>query len=170
MLDRLSNVYERYLLKVFDVVGDLLLLVLRLYFGYQFFISGRGKLQSIDRVIAFFTSLGIPAPSLNAYFVATLECVGGVLLIVGLGSRLISSALAINMSVAYLTADRESLTGMFQNPDAFLKADPFLFLLTSLIVVAFGPGRISLDFLIRRWRHPPQSSADAVVLDHPNAA
>ncbi len=69
--------------KLFSPFGSLVLLILRLYWGWQFFRTGLGKLQNIERVIAFFTSLGIPAPAVNAYFVGTLEMVGGLLLLKG---------------------------------------------------------------------------------------
>ena len=52
--------------------------------------TGWGKLSDIHKVIGFFTDLGIPAPTLNAYFVASLEFGGGLLLILGLGSRLVA--------------------------------------------------------------------------------
>jgi putative oxidoreductase len=44
----------------------------------------------------FFTSLGVPAPSLNAYMVSSLECFGGLFLIIGLASRPL--ALATSMT------------------------------------------------------------------------
>jgi len=54
------------------------------------------------------------------------------------------------MVVAYLTADRDKVTGIFQNPDAFVTAAPFLFLFAALIVLVFGPGKLSADALIGR--------------------
>jgi NAD(P)-dependent dehydrogenase (short-subunit alcohol dehydrogenase family) len=43
------------------------LLLLRLYFFWQLFLTGKGKLANIGRVSEFFASLGIPLPTLNAY-------------------------------------------------------------------------------------------------------
>jgi putative oxidoreductase len=136
--------------KVLGPFADVVLLVLRLTWGWQFFQTGLGKLRNIERVITFFTSLGIPAPALTAYFVGTLELVGGLLLLVGLFARPIALLLAGNMLVAYLTADREALVGVFSNLEAFQKADPFMFLLASVIVLAFGAGAVSLDRLIQK--------------------
>src|ERR1043165_210393 len=127
-------------LRYFDYLRSPLLLVLRLFIGWQFFETGKGKLEHLDRVTQFFSSLGIPMPHLNAMFVGTLEMVGGLLLLIGLASRLIAVPLTINMIVAYLTADREAVLNMFSNPDGFTQAEPFLFLLVSVIVLAFGPG------------------------------
>jgi putative oxidoreductase len=128
-----------------------LLLALRLYFFWQLFLTGKGKLSNIGKVIDFFTSLGIPAPSLNAYFVSALECFGSLLLIIGLASRPLALLIVISMSVAYLTGDFEAVSSIFSDPDKFVKADPFPFLLTALIVLVFGPGFYSIDSLLKRW-------------------
>ena len=58
--------------------------VLRLYFFWQLFLTGKGKLANIGKVSEFFASLGIPLPTLNTYFIGSLECFGGLLLIIGL--------------------------------------------------------------------------------------
>lgn len=139
----------------FDKLRSPLLLALRLIFGWGLFQTGKGKLENIDRFIDFLTHLNIPMPVASAYFVASLECVGGLLLLVGLASRLIAIPLTINFIVAYLTADREAVVNFFKDQDAFTNAAPFLYLLVSLIVLAFGPGFFSLDEIIRRMRRRP---------------
>lgn len=127
-----------------------LLLILRLYWGWSFVQTGWGKLMNLDRTAAFFTDLGIPAPKLNAIAAGGTECAGGVLLIVGLFSRIASVPLIFCMLVAYYTADRESLTAIVSDTDKFTSATPFLFLLVCLIVLAFGPGKLSLDHALRK--------------------
>ena len=69
-----------------------------------------------------------------------LELVGGILLALGLGGRLIALPLTIDMIVAYITADREALTSIFSDPGKFYNAAPFTFLMASLIVLIFGSG------------------------------
>ena len=76
------------------------------------------------------------------------ECGGGVLLALGLFARPASIPLIFTMLVAYWTADREALMAITSDPDKFLSAAPFLFLLASVIVLAFGPGKLSLDALL----------------------
>lgn len=125
-----------------------LLLAVRLYWGWQFFQTGVGKLGHIDKVVDFFTSLGIPFPSFNAHLVGSLECVGGALLFLGLGSRIVALPLTFNMLVAYITADRVALFSIFSDPGKFYAADPFTFLFASLLILIFGPGKISLDSAI----------------------
>jgi putative oxidoreductase len=126
------------------------LLALRLYFFWQLFLTGEGKLSNIGKVSEFFASLHIPLPTLNAYFIGSLECFGSLLLIIGLGSRLLSLLIVISMTVAYLAADFEAVSSVFSDPDKFVKADPFPFLLTAVIVLVFGPGLFSIDALMKR--------------------
>ena len=65
-----------------------LLLAVRLYWGWQFAKTGWGKLHNLAKITEFFASLNIPFPAFNAHFCAGLEFVGGILLILGLGTRL----------------------------------------------------------------------------------
>ena len=129
-----------------------LLLVLRLYWGWQFFVTGWGKLHHIDRATAFFQSLGIPFPMFNVYINSSIECLCGLLLVIGLIARAAAIPLIINMIVAYVTADWEKVKHLFDDPDKFVTATPFLFLLVSVIILAFGPGFFSLDCLICYFR------------------
>ena len=127
-----------------------LLLAVRLYWGWQFFQTGWGKLQDLPKVVDFFTSLGLPFPNVTAYVAGTSECVGGILLFLGLGSRLISLPLLADMLGAYLTADREALRAIFSEPGKFYAADPYTFLFAALLILVFGPGKISVDAFIAR--------------------
>lgn len=126
----------------------LLLLIVRLYWGWQFFVTGWGKLTHIPKVTGFFQSLGIPFPGLNAWLAGSVECFGGLLLLLGLGSRIITVPLIFTMIIAYLTASPEAVKNIFSDPDKFVTADPFLFLFAAVIVFLFGPGPLSLDGLI----------------------
>ena len=127
-----------------------LLLVMRLYWGWSVFQAGKGKLLDLAKPTAFFHDLGIPFPAFNAILAGSTECFGGLLLVIGLASRLVSIPLAFTMFIAYITADKEAVHAIFSDPDKFTGATPFLFLLTVLIVLAFGPGVFSMDWLIAR--------------------
>jgi putative oxidoreductase len=126
------------------------LLIIRLYWGWQFFGTGKGKLMNLDKTAGFFASLNIPAPKLNAIMAGSTECIGGLLLLLGLGSRIITVPLIFTMVIAYLTAESDAAHAIFSNPDKFVTATPFLFLLTCVIVLIFGPGCFSLDAIIAR--------------------
>jgi putative oxidoreductase len=110
--------------------------------------TGWGKLHNLAKVTEFFTSLGIPLPGLNAPFIVGLEFLGGILIMLGLGSRLVALLLTCDMAVAFATADRGALFSIFSDPDKFYAAAPYTFLVAFLIVLIFGPGRVSLDALL----------------------
>jgi putative oxidoreductase len=147
--DIIRRAYE-LLITGASAVKSPVLLALRLYFFWQLFLTGEGKLSNIGKVSEYFASLHIPLPTLNAFFIGSLECFGSLLLIIGLGSRLLSLLIVISMTVAYLAADFEAVSSIFSDPDKFVKADPFPFLLTAVIVLVFGPGLFSIDALIKR--------------------
>jgi putative oxidoreductase len=139
------------------------LLAIRLYWGWQFWQAGWGKAMNIPHVVEYFTSLGVPAPTLNAYFISWLEVVGGILLALGLFSRLIALPLTIDMIVAYIAGDREALGAIFSDPGKFYAASPYTFLFAALLILFFGPGKLSLDSLIVWYRNQraPKSEASA---------
>lgn len=130
------------------------LLFVRLYWGWQISQNGWGKLHNLPRVTEFFSSLGLPAPGPTATFVATFEFIGGILLAIGLLSRVAALGFVIDMTMAYITADRVALLSIFSDPDKFMAAAPFTLLFASLLVLIFGPGKISADTLIGRWIFP----------------
>src|SRR3954471_22587470 len=78
-------------------------LLTRLTMGHAFFLTGRGKLANFENTVEFFASQNIPFPALNAAFVSRLEYYGGILLLVGLLTRIVAAALASTMVVALLT-------------------------------------------------------------------
>jgi putative oxidoreductase len=127
------------------------LLVMRIAFGWGFFEVGMGKLLHIDRPIGFFRQLGIPMPVANAWLVGCVECFGGLLLLIGLGSRAVSLVLIINMSIAYLAADRDALSSLFSgaDPGKFIAAAEFWFFTTAVLIFALGPGWFSVDGILK---------------------
>ena len=149
LFDRGTRLYAHFRRGASSLQSPLLLLV-RLYWGWQFAQSGWGRLHHIPQATQFFASLHIPFPAANVVFVSSLEFVGGLLLIVGLASRVISLLLAVDMIVAYLTSDMEALHSIFSDPGKFYNADPYTFLFASLLILIFGPGRFALDWLLRR--------------------
>jgi putative oxidoreductase len=145
----LFGIYERFAHLAGHLQSPFLLLV-RLYWGWQFMQTGWGKLHNLGHVREFFASLGIPAPAVMAPAISMLEFVGGILLIVGLGTRLIGLLLAANMLNAYISADREALASIFSDPGKFYNADPFTFLFAAVIALVFGAGLFSLDAVVSR--------------------
>jgi putative oxidoreductase len=139
------------------------LLLIRLYWGWQFLQTGWGHLTHLDKVTAYFGDLGIPFPGLNAPFVSVLEFVGGISLVLGLASRPIAFLLSCNMIVAFVTGDREALLSVFSDPDKFYAAAPYTFLFASLLVLIFGPGRFCLDTLLAKRFAPVETRNEAML-------
>jgi putative oxidoreductase len=147
LIAKLKELYARF----FDLVSYLqspFLLLVRLYWGWQLIVSGWGKLHHLDKVTDFFTSLNLPMPAQTALAISCLEFFGGIFLALGLVSRLTAFVLTINMLMAYITADREALFSIFSDPDKFYAAAPYTFLIASLLILIFGPGRIAVDSLL----------------------
>src|SRR5216683_4183694 len=121
------------------------LLLVRLYWGWQLAQSGWGKLHHLSSVGEYFATLGLPMPAQMAVFIASVEFFGGIFLALGLASRITALVLTVNLTMAYVIGDREALLSFFSDPDKFIAAAPFAFLLVSLIVLIFGAGKISMD-------------------------
>ncbi len=129
-------------------------LLIRLALGsFQLAESGWGHLTNVGKTADFFTSLHIHfscrqclplrhdrirrwlPPDAPACF-----------------PRFISIPLLFNFCVAYLTASHAAIKELlhFQSPDDFINDSAFPFLVTSLLILAFGAGKISLDYLLEK--------------------
>jgi putative oxidoreductase len=131
-----------------------LLLAIRLYWGWQFSQDGWGKLQHLDRVTQFFASLHLPMPAQTALFVSLIEFAGGILLAVGIGTRLVALVLFLNMTVAFWTAEKDAFLGVFSNPDKFQAADAYNYWFAALLILILGPGWIAADTFLKPWLNP----------------
>jgi putative oxidoreductase len=145
----LRGLYDRFFTFISYLQSPFLLFV-RLYWGWQLIQSGWGKLHHLSNVTEFFTSLGLPMPAQTALAISSLEFFGGIALAIGLLSRFTAFVLMINMIVAYITADREALFSIFKDPDKFYAAAPYTFLVATVIVLLFGPGKFAVDALLER--------------------
>jgi putative oxidoreductase len=119
-------------------------LLVRVTLGLVFITTGWGKLHDLDSVTAFFASLGLPAPGVQAAFVSTLELAGGVLVLAGLGTRVMSALLAGVMAVAIWTAKLPELHGAVELAGTIEAS--YLAMFAWLVVS--GAGKASLDQVI----------------------
>src|SRR5713226_2705024 len=111
-------------------------------------INKLSNLHNLGKVTDFFTSLNLPMPAQMAVFISCVEFFGGLFLAIGLFSRMTALVLTINMIMAYVTADREALFSIISDPDKFYAAAPYVFLIASLIILIFGPGKFCVDYLL----------------------
>jgi putative oxidoreductase len=147
-LSRSNDLVERITGKLAAVAP----LATRMVIGLAFFQAGTGKFRNFENVIGFFDSLGIPFPAFNAGLVASMETVGGLMLIFGLFTRFFAAGLTITMVVALLTADTADFLASWSGASQLSPTDvtAFTFLLFLLWLVFYGAGKLSLDALLRK--------------------
>jgi putative oxidoreductase len=121
-------------------------LALRLSLGAVFLGTGWGKLHNLPQFTSFLTELGIPFAAAQAPVLASIELVGGALILLGLFTRLAALPLMGIMIVAILTAKRAEIDGV----RTLLAFDEFTYLAGFLWLFVAGAGKASLDALLFR--------------------
>ena len=129
-------------------------LLTRLTVGYAFLLTGRGKLLDLATFTGFLRDeLHVPFAAAQAPFIAGLEFVGGIALILGIATRLFGAGLLATMLVAILTAERTDFVSAWlpTTEKGPLDIAPYVFFLLLSWLVLYGPGPLSLDKLLSRW-------------------
>jgi putative oxidoreductase len=121
-------------------------LVMRLVVGYVFMLTGWGKLNNLPQMIQNFTEWGIPFPKILTPFVSGVEFFGGILLILGLFTRIPAAMLAVVMLVAIKSAKWENVDSL----ETLLGFEEMTYFAAFLWLAIAGPGAASLDRLLLR--------------------
>ena len=121
-------------------------LVVRLVVGYVFMLTGWGKLNNLPQMIQNFTEWGIPFPNFLTPFVSGVEFFGGILLILGLFTRIPAAMLAVVMLVAIKSAKWENVDSL----ETLLGFEEMTYFAAFLWLAIAGPGAVSLDRLLLR--------------------
>lgn len=121
-------------------------LVARVTVGWVFVTTGWAKLHSLQKIVDYFTELGISYPEIQAPFASANEFVCGLLILVGLATRVASIPLIIVMLVAIRTAQWENIDSLA----ALLGTVEWAYIAIFAWLAIAGPGPISLDYLIGR--------------------
>jgi len=118
--------------------------VLRIVIGGLFIWHGIDKFDvGISMIEEMFTMWGVAAPGLTAPLTAVVEIVAGIMLVVGLGTRVAAMALSVVM-IGALIYVKQDLGIISSQPMPGAELD--LALLAGLVaVIVLGPGRLSLD-------------------------
>jgi len=144
-----------------DASAPAVTILLRLMAGGVFLSEGILKFVYTNQGVGRFTKIGIPFPAMTATGIGMLEIVGGLLLIAGLGTRLLSLMFIGEMIVAILTTKISLYLGT--SPLPLPPAPPqvgfwavmhetrsdYAQLLTCGFLMIAGPGRWSIDWLLR---------------------
>jgi putative oxidoreductase len=121
--------------------------IVRLMMATVFIVSGYGKWAAgLLATTAGFAKIGIPIPGAAAPFVATLEVGGGILLFLGLITRVVGLLFALEMTV---TAFYVKFPAQWWNPARI----DLMLLATGILMMIGGPGRLAADNL---WWEKPE--------------
>ena len=133
-LDKLSQ---------YDWLGPLLL---RLVFGWFWLETGWAKLHNLDFFSQRFVEWGIPLPTFSATLSGATDLIGGALLMLGLGTRLATIPMIVNMLVALAVVVLPGISTL----DEFVELDEVLYVCVLFWLLVAGPGKASLDHWIAR--------------------
>lgn len=147
IMKAIVNTYEQFSETV-SKATDLPLLFLRLILAYGFYNPAMMKLKDVNAIAGWFESMNYPLPLLNAYMATITEGLGVILLVLGLGTRIISVPLMITMLVAIFTVHYANGFNAGDNGYEI----PLYYLLMLFTLFIMGPGRLSLDQLISGFR------------------
>jgi putative oxidoreductase len=127
--------------------------VVRVMMGLVFAVHGYQKFSSgVGAVVGSFTKMGIPAPQITGPFIAGLELIGGICLIVGLLTRLFGLLFTCEMLVTTLLIQLPMRGWNASEVDRML-------LVSGLLLLLAGPGRLAIDQLWFERARPEQSAA-----------
>mgnify|MGYP003648584280 CR=1 FL=1 len=141
----MKNIISKYH-NLLDKLTDLPLLIFRVVLVYGFYSPALYKISDFSGTASWFESLGVPFPTLNAYMAGITEFAGVILLTLGLGTRLISFPLIITMIVAIFTVHIGNGFPAIHNGIEI----PLYFIFMLLTLMVYGPGKLSIDYLIQR--------------------
>ena len=124
-------------------------LILRVVLGITFLIHGYVKFQGgIENTVGWFASIGLPG--VLAYGVAVVELVGGILLIIGLGSRIVSALYVLLMAGAIFTAKLPA--GFLGNGTGAGYELDLAFLAMALVIAINGSKLYAVDQIVLKQK------------------
>ncbi|MBI3974960.1 MAG: DoxX family protein [Armatimonadetes bacterium] len=139
---------------IFSPISDWGLLILRLAMGITFLVHGwlkvnpNGPVKGPAGFAVGLKQMGVPLPLLFAWVVVLLETVGAVLLILGLGTRILALGFAVDMLVAILLVKRKMMKALFMDQKVQGWEFEFALMAQALALLFTGAGSIALDRIV----------------------
>jgi putative oxidoreductase len=118
----------------------------RIVVGWVFMWTGWAKLNNLPQMIQNFTEWGIPFPEIMTPFASGVEFVGGLLLLLGLFTRLAATPLVIVMVVAIVAAKLDQIDSL----ETLLGFEEVAYMALFGWLAVAGPGAVSLDAVLQR--------------------
>ena len=130
-------------------------LIMRLIVGYVFMLSGWGKLNNLPQITQNFIEWGVIFPKIMTPFVSGVEFFGGIMLILGLFTRIPAAMLAFTMLVAIKSAKWDQVDSL----ETLLGFEEATYFAGFMWLAIAGPGAASLDrLLVNAAGHADQST------------
>jgi uncharacterized membrane protein YphA (DoxX/SURF4 family) len=157
-------------------------MVIRVMAGAVFFWEGILKFVYANQGVGRFTKLGLPFPVFTANFVGGLEIVGGAMLILGIGTRLISIPFIIEMLVAMLSTKPRLFLGTLPLPPPPVPPQVGMWavlheirseyaqIMSCIFLLISGPGPWSLDASLLSGEEGTRDSVVEATVRRPSLA
>ena len=129
-------------------------LLMRLVVGYTFMWSGWGKLNNLPQITQNFIEWGVIFPKVMTPFVSGVEFFGGIMLILGLFTRIPAAMLAFTMLVAIKSAKWDQVDSL----ETLLGFEEATYFAGFLWLAIAGPGAASLDRLLLNASGQPKAA------------
>lgn len=154
MIDKLLHALVAQPARLLNTLQDVFILAMRLFVGWQFFKAGLLKLQSWDSTVFLFQyeyRVPLLGPNLAAILGTLGELIFPALLFVGLAGRLSAIGLQAVNIIAVVAYAHVIFSAGFEAS----VTDHYLWGLMLLAITIYGPGRLSVDFVLSRARRKP---------------
>ncbi len=132
----------------------------RIVVGWVFMWSGWEKLNALPFITKNFAEWHIPFPQIMAPFVSGVEFFGGLLLLLGLFTRIAAVPLVIVMIVAIISAKWDQVDSL----ETLLGFEEVSYMALFGWLAVAGPGPISLDYLLQRSQSSTNNNARAATV------
>jgi putative oxidoreductase len=139
----MKKMYQNFVKRV-SLLNDIPLLFFRLILAYGFFEPAMMKLKGLQGTADWFGSMDYPLPFISALLATLTEALGVVLLILGLGTRIIVLPMMFVMLIAIFTVH---IGNGFPAGDNGFEI-PLYYLLMLFALLVFGSGKVSVDYFL----------------------